>query len=178
MYILICFFLIGKFFECDSNDLEYYTNELIDLIRIDQISSFGRAFQLFDYVKEFKKTRKWGPVRRDAVHLRGGVSSRLFLKPKLVKKLNNESSRMPLVGGLKGSLIQFLDTLRRDKDDTTVKAFHGGNKPNILDVLVCGAIRSCVELDMMKDVRNIPRFEQWFQQINDEISVTACVKHE
>ena len=170
------------FFDCNENDLFYFTNEFIDLLRFNQVKSFSRSFQLFDYVSMFRKRRNWTRIRREMAHLRGGFWSRLRLKKQLKQRLGeSNSSYLPLSGGLKGTLVRFLDSLPRQRDATgklTLKPFHGGNRPDVLDILVCGAIQPCKKLDMYQDMKEVPKLEQWLQTTEDEIGQTSCHKEE
>ena len=60
------------------------------------------------------------------------------------------------------------------------KPFHGGKSPDVLDLLVYGAIRGCQGLDVYNFLfrkREMENLQKWYTQMQDEVGRSACKKH-
>ena len=58
------------------------------------------------------------------------------------------------------------------------KPFHGGRYPDILDILVYGALRGTQGLDIYNYLfKKTTEIERWYNQMQDEVDRSACKQH-
>mmetsp|Transcript_39601 Transcript_39601/g.48987 ORF Transcript_39601/g.48987 Transcript_39601/m.48987 type:complete len:246 (+) Transcript_39601:18-755(+) len=167
---------IKRFFDTkiNENDLEFYTNDYVVLLRVNQCRSYSKSFQLMDYVYLFKKLRGYGALYRDWIHLKGGFYMRLVKRSKLAKKAPVGLSFPKM---MQKYTLEFLGSLPKTKTiegRQITKPFHGGIKPDIYDILVYGAVKGNFDLDSFKELKKLPKFEEWYNHVSDEIGHTSC----
>ena len=184
--------------KCEEDKIEFYATKYAWTLQACITKSFHSCFQLMSYVHMFRKTRKWGRMKVEMAHLMGAIKMRIFQKRKYCKKA--ETGNQPKGTAMKLT-YEFLQTFNEDmpdladrgkvikKDDgegdntksdigLIGKPFHGGRNPDILDILVYGALRGTKGLDVFNFLfRKTVQIERWYTRMQDEVGKSACKRH-
>eukprot|EP01083_Nonionella_stella_P033035 90446_1 len=184
--------------KCDKEKVKFYSTKYPWVLQACIAKSFHSCFQLFSYVKMFRKTRKWSKLMVERTHLLGGLKMRVLQKRKYCKKA--ETGNQPKGQAMKLT-YEFLQTFILDMPDLTDKGkipkskgdeedntkadigligkpFHGGRSPDILDLLVYGALRGTQGLDIYNYLfRKATQIDDWYRKMEDEVGLSSCKKH-
>lgn len=185
--------------KCEPEKIELYSSRYAYVLQACIAKSFHSCFQTMSYVKMFKKMRKWGRFRVEMAHLLGGIKLKLFQARKYKKKA--QTGNQPK-GAAAKMTYEFLQTFNEDMPDMNDrgkikvpnqegeientkqdigligKPFHGGRYPDILDILVYGALRGTQDLDIYNFLfKKTTQIERWYNQMQDEVDRSACKQH-
>eukprot|EP01084_Bolivina_argentea_P151134 263827_1 len=186
--------------KCDSDKILFYTSKYVWTLQACTAKSFHSCFQLMSYVKMFRKLRKWSRFMIERTHLIAAIKLRVLRKRKYCKKA--QTGNQPKGAAMKLT-YEFLQTfnvdmpdlnnkgkipkpkdINDDNDNTKAdisligKPFHGGRSPDILDLLVYGALRGTQGLDVYTFLfRKATQIEDWYTRMQDEVGKSSCIKH-
>jgi hypothetical protein len=153
-----------------DEELEQFANTFPYLVKANQVPNFWRAFQVCDYLRLFKKLRKWNLHFVDMAHFWSGF----YLRCQKRKWLRSAHCTTGPRNTLRREVETFLMSFDRH-GSKKFPTFHGGRHPDLVDLLVYGSLNAGKDLDLFKTCKNLPRFTNWFELVKDEIGDTQCV---
>eukprot|EP00484_Ammonia_sp_Unknown_P026663 CAMPEP_0197035856 /NCGR_PEP_ID=MMETSP1384-20130603/13529_1 /TAXON_ID=29189 /ORGANISM="Ammonia sp." /LENGTH=439 /DNA_ID=CAMNT_0042465959 /DNA_START=47 /DNA_END=1366 /DNA_ORIENTATION=+ len=188
--------------KCDDEKVEFYATKYAWTLQACIAKSFHSCFQLMSYVKMFRKMRKWTRFQVESAHLFGGIKMRVMHRRRYCKRA--QTGNQPKGQAMKLT-YEFLQTFNEDMPDLNErqklkkpkknvegeqventkqdigligKPFHGGRNPDIMDLLVYGALRGVRGLDVYDFLlRRITQTDEWCTRMQDEVGKSACKQH-
>jgi len=156
-------FLSGRRFISDSalERVQWINRRWRPMVFLNTCKSFNRSCEFFTYVHKIPQYSKW---RKELLHHWGPLYFRFVLKYRLRSFLN-------VKGFVKYDLWDYVDEWLESFEG---QRFHGGNTPDIADVMFYGATVAYQDLDVWRELLQKTSIEPWLLRMEEEIGPTSC----